>query len=342
MTQPAKKILVVRNDKLGDFMLAFPSFALLKQSQPDAEVHALVPRYTQPMAELCPWIDRVIVDPGKKSGILAFATLLWRVRAEKYGAIVSLFSTTRVGWLVWLVRIPYRLAPATKIAQIFYNVRLTQRRSRSEKPEYEFNLDLVRRYLTDHNKASVSVSSPYLRFDAHEVAALKQNFCEQFGISTAQKLVFVHPGSGGSANNLSLAQYAQLASLLAKTVGVSVVITAGPGEEAMARRLVADLNHQGAVVYLYVSVLGLVAFAKHIAFSDLFVCGSTGPLHIAGALNRKTAAFYPRSRVMSSLRWQTINDRERQLAFAPAETAGETDMQSIDIAECARKISELL
>jgi hypothetical protein len=55
-------ILVIRNDKLGDFMLAWPAFSLIKQQYPDARITALVPAYTQPMAELCPWIDDVIID----------------------------------------------------------------------------------------------------------------------------------------------------------------------------------------------------------------------------------------------------------------------------------------
>ena len=45
-----KKILVVRNDKIGDFMLAWPSFAMLKASLPDCQVTALVPKYTVALA----------------------------------------------------------------------------------------------------------------------------------------------------------------------------------------------------------------------------------------------------------------------------------------------------
>jgi ADP-heptose:LPS heptosyltransferase len=43
-----KRILVVRNDKLGDFMLAWPALALLKQA--GCEVTVLVPEYTAPLA----------------------------------------------------------------------------------------------------------------------------------------------------------------------------------------------------------------------------------------------------------------------------------------------------
>ncbi|MGL5038258.1 MAG: glycosyltransferase family 9 protein, partial [Aeromonas sp.] len=40
-----KRILVVRNDKIGDFMLAWPSFAMLKSAM-KCHVTALVPAYT--------------------------------------------------------------------------------------------------------------------------------------------------------------------------------------------------------------------------------------------------------------------------------------------------------
>ena len=61
-----KRILVVRNDKIGDFMLAWPSFAMLKRSM-DCHVTALVPAYTAPLARLCPWIDEIILDPGSRA-----------------------------------------------------------------------------------------------------------------------------------------------------------------------------------------------------------------------------------------------------------------------------------
>ena len=69
MNNCPKNILVVRNDKLGDFMLAWPSFAALKQAFPDARIVALVPNYTRPIAELCPWIDEILIDPTESAGL---------------------------------------------------------------------------------------------------------------------------------------------------------------------------------------------------------------------------------------------------------------------------------
>src|SRR5690554_2162950 len=142
VTQQPPHILVVRNDKLGDFMLAWPALACIKSAVPEARISVLVPSYTAPLAELCPWIDQVIIDPGNNGDKTAQSKLLSRLRSECFTALLTLFSTPRTGWLGWRAGIPYRLAPATKWAQLFYNHRVVQRRSRSAKPEYIYNIEL--------------------------------------------------------------------------------------------------------------------------------------------------------------------------------------------------------
>lgn len=329
------KILVVRNDKLGDFMLAWPAFAALKLSLPESRIDALVSGYTADIARLCPHIDNVIVDPGADADSRDFAGTLLEAR---YDAAITLFSTGRIGWLLWRARIPTRVAPATKLAQFFHNARLTQRRSRSEKPEYAYNVDLVRHFLAGLGLPCREGHPPWLVFPHDETQALRRRFCAAHGIDATQRLVFLHPGSGGSANNLDIGQYARLGLALESADGHHLVISAGPGEIDKANELSGRLSRVGPTVYH--STAGLEAFAHHIAFCDLFISGSTGPLHIAGALNCNTAAFYPRRRSSTALRWQTLNEDRRRLAFAPPDRAGESDMSRIDTGEAARLISE--
>jgi ADP-heptose:LPS heptosyltransferase len=339
MTSDCKRILVVRNDKLGDFMLAYPAFALLKQSLPEAEVHALVPSYTREMAEVCPWIDHIITDPGQAQGTPGLLRVIKQLRARKLDSVITLFSTTRIGLAVYTAGIPLRLAPATKAAQLFYNHRLPQRRSRSEKPEYVYNLDLVRHYLQlQQYPAADNVHAPYLVFDQQEVAELKRTFCAANNLDGNLPMVFIHPGSGGSANNLSIDQYAQLAARLARDNAVNIVVTAGPGELEQTQQLVSMASVNNSAIYH--SQEGLKRFAQHIQFADIFISGSTGPLHIAGALNTPTAAFYPRRRSATSLRWQTLNTPDKRLAFSPPGDAEESDMSKIDVIEVAKKIAE--
>ena len=332
------KILVVRNDKLGDFMLIFPALALLKQSANNIHISVLIPQYTSDMTKVCPWIDDIIVDPGSDANFSEQYNLLKKLYEQQFDAIITLYSTTRIGFLAFLARIKYRLAPATKIAQIFYNHRLTQRRSKSLKPEYEYNLDLAIKYLSDIGISAKNIpKAPFLQFQDEEISKIRADFYEKNNLDINSKLIFIHPGTGGSATNLDLEQYANLAKNLKINNNYVFVITAGPAEIKYANKLSTLLENIPHIVYP--SSKGLLNFAKIIQLCDLFISGSTGPLHIAGALNKLTAAFYQRRLSATPLRWQTLNTEERRLAFTPPENEGESDMQKVDIAAAANAIN---
>ena len=342
------RIVIIRNDKLGDFMLAWPTFALIKQLWPETHLAALVPQYTAPMAELCPWIDEIIIDEPK----LGIWSLKRRLRTGRFDAMLTLFSTGRVALAGCLAAIPYRLAPATKLAQLCYNQRLKQRRSRSEKPEYGYNLDLALQLLADlHPDKATSVeypnndylptivARPLLQLD-DDATTMRNLFIQQHAIDDAARLIFIHPGTGGSANNLSPQQYAQLALRLNSTATLVFCISAGPGEKETAREVATQIRNGGGTAILYASAEGLADFSRTLQLADLFISGSTGPLHIAAALDRATAAFYPRHRSATPLRWQTLNAPEKRLAFTPPEDGAAEDVSAIDIDAAARKISD--
>jgi len=335
----SKNILVVRNDKIGDFILSFPALAMLKTSIPDCHITVLVPNYTAELAIACKWIDKVIIDPGNKASMLQTLKFYKSLKILNFDVVITLFSTTRIGMGVFFAGIPYRLAPATKLAQVFYNYRLKQRRSQSIKPEYEYNSDLVRYFLAGRNITAKNYSNPpYLSFDNSSINQIHEVFCNTHKIPTSHKLIFVHPGSGGSASNLSLQQYALLINELDVPNGYSTVLTAGPGEEI----IISELSHLlGDIPHIkYISTEGLRRFSEHIQFCDLFISGSTGPLHIAGALNRPTVAFYPRRRSAIPLRWQTLNTPDKRLAFTPPASAEDSDMSKIDLSAATEIIRE--
>jgi len=336
-----EKILVIRNDKLGDFMLAWPAISLLKRQYPDTCITALVPRYTRPVANLCPWIDGVIIDDQHESTLADALHLSRLIRSERFDASISLFSETRTALAVWLARVPVRLGPATKLAQVFLNRRLRQHRSRSDKPEYEYNTDLVRYFVELQGDEPLSVQAPpFLQFDPDEVTRKKRVYLHEQKIDDDRKLVFIHAGSGGSANNLSLQQFAELADRIDQAGRFHFVLTAGPDELGPTNALSALIKNTRHSIYH--STEGLVKFSQFIAICDLFISGSTGPLHIAGALNVPTAAFYPARQSATSLRWRTLNEESIRIAFSPENFHGENDMQTIDMACCADRVIELL
>ncbi|MCE9662159.1 glycosyltransferase family 9 protein [Halomonas sp. M5N1S17] len=340
------RILVVRNDKVGDFMLAWPALACLKAAAPTLHVSVLVPTYTAPLARLCPWVDEVILDPGVDAGRDAQRSLLERLRAGRFAALLTLYSTPRIGWLGWRAGIPLRLAPATKWAQLFYNHRVTQRRSRSTRPEYVYNIELADALLLALGMAPAArPDPPYWPLPAGTATAQRAFLGQELGIATSRPWVYLHAGSGGSAVNLTPGQYAELARLIDERAGEDRpiwVMTAGPGEEATAGELRDRLVVDGLEAVVLPPRKGLGDFAMALAAADLFIAGSTGPLHIAGCLDRPTAGFYPARRSATPLRWQTCNSESRRLAFSPPTGAAESDMATIDLDAAASAISDLV
>lgn len=334
-----KKLLVVRNDKIGDFVLAWPSFVMLKQSLADTEITALVTEQTAPLAELCPWIDRVVIDCGSSAGSNLQKKLHRRLRKQKYDGYLCFNPTLRNAWLGFRAGIRARYAPSASFANILFNHRVKQRRGLSAKPEFEHNLELTRFLLESKGVPVVSNNLPFLRFTPEQIAARRER---EFANQQSRHLVMVHIGSGGSASNLSFEQYLNLIECLSQLLpGRCFVITAGPGELVKAQEMVSALDKRGVCAQLHYAEQSLVAFCEVIACAELFIAASTGPLHIAGGLDVPTVGFYPDSPVNTAVRWRTLNSEGAHLPITPPYgELSQEDMIFINTSDAAVTIAE--
>jgi heptosyltransferase-1 len=69
--------------------------------------------------------------------------------------------------------------------------------------------------------------------------------------------------------------------------GLPSLVNYGPGEEAIARAVVA--HSQGTATALFASLPELVAFTRR---ARLFIGGDTGPMHLAAALHVPVVALF--------------------------------------------------
>jgi len=313
------RILVIRNDKLGDFMLAWPALKTLREASPENHISVLVPEYTADIARICPWVDEVVIDPGKGHKKKLFKNL----NEARFDVVLTLYSTGRIGKAVFRAGIPLRIAPATKWAQIFYNVRISQRRSRSEKPEYIYNQEMAEYLTTRLNQFHASAKPPYWPLPDDTRNKQIQRLAKETGLDTRKTWWFFHPGSGGSAVNLSAERYIKLIQKITTchppslTKHIQWIVTWGPGEEENARHIQKTLKQEGIDAYLMPPRPELDEFALTLSAGSGMIAGSTGPLHIAGCLNLATIGFYPSKRSATALRWQTCNTPSKRLAFSP-------------------------
>ena len=178
-----------------------------------------------------------------------------------------------------------------------------------------------------------------MQFSEQEITTQKTKLAKLLDISTACKWVFVHSSTGGSATSLSLEQYATLLNNLTEHFDCQVILTAGKGEEERANTL-ASLLTQNAVVYAQND--GLQDFSRSIACADLFIAGSTGPLHIAGALNVPTIGFYPSRLSAQPQRWRPINAEGKHLAFMPPLAKDRASQMNLSLISIEKALKEII
>ena len=293
-------ILVVRTDKLGDFITSLPAIYILKKDNPSNKIIVCVASLNEKLAKSCSFIDSVIVD-NKDESVFKFAN---RLKTYNIDISFTLFSNTRVALAQFLANIPTRVAPATKIAQIFYNKRIKQRRSQVKMTEFEYNIDLIKNFFKN---IDTTYKQPLLTFkDSKDIF---KKFKQKYSIS--KDIIAFHVGFGGSSDaNLTLDEYVFLINKVIKKGKYQVVLTFGPDEKELLKTMQKKLNSQNIIYYL--SNNGVVEFAKLISNFKLFVSTSTGTYHLASAVGTKTLTFFASSLFASPKRWRSIGSKENQ------------------------------
>ncbi|WP_373036178.1 glycosyltransferase family 9 protein [Sulfurimonas sp.] len=295
-------ILVCRTDKLGDFITALPTMYVLKHHNPGNRIIACVAPLNKTLAESCDFIDEVIVDGGQ--GIWNFASEL---RALKIDASITLFSNTRIAFAQFLAQIPKRIAPATKIAQIFYTNRVKQRRSEVKMAEFEYNLQLTKTLFP-----TIDLKYRHTLLEFTDAKKIYEIFCINNDIE--KEIIAFHVGFGGSSDaNWNLDEYEELIHAVLIQNKYQVVLTFGPDEKELYEEM--QTRFMAYNVVLYFSQESITYFAKLISNFKLFVSTSTGTYHLASLVGTPTMTFFADTLFASSKRWKSVGDEKKQQHF---------------------------
>lgn len=291
------KILISRNDKLGDFVLATPVFYALKKYNPDLILCALVSPLGKEIASKLDVIDEIIVDEGDSS-----TDLSKKIKAFNPDIALTIFSTFRIGLAIFLAGVGFRVAPATKLAQIFYNYRKKQKRSKVAMREFEYNLDLLTMI---NEKIDTSFEKPLWNVGSLEST---EKLRSELGVS-GKKVIGFHAGFGGSSiGNITKEEYIELGKIAFKA-GIVPMFTFGPDEYKMREEIEEKVDYDAV---FYESKDGVWEFTKLLSTLEAFVCTSTGTLHLAGAVNTPTFAFFGDTLIASAKRWGTLSEEKNQ------------------------------
>lgn len=314
-----RNILIVRTDRIGDVVLSLPLARIIKQHYPKAKVTFLVRAYTKALVENNYFIDEVIILKEESTKIL-IAENIKQLKKKNFDTAIIVYPTFKIALITFLSGIKYRVGSGYRLYSFLFNKKVYEHRKDAVKHELEYNLSLLSQLGINHIGGTNNVS---FDLDVNKSSLNKvESLLGSLGINNKEKFVIIHPGSGGSAVDLPVEKFIELVKMLSDKK-IKIVLTGSENEKEICNQLV--LNE---LIFNLAGELNLEELIALISKCSLLIANSTGPIHIAAALDKYTFGFYPKVKVCSAKRWGPYT--EKKFIYEP-----EIECNNCSVEQCA-------
>ncbi len=308
------KVLIVRQDKLGDVLLTTPLPTAIKRSSPNTEVHVMVQPAWRDIFDRHPHVDDVVTTTYKP-GLPEYPGVIGTLKRGGYDAVIlckedSGAHTTCAAW----AGIPARVGFTHK----GYGKKLT-RNLFDEFSEVRHEVD----WLIRMGEAAIGglLEGGPLVFNP----TLSEQAKADELLDGLDGFFLVAPTTGGTSRSWGAAQYRDVTQKLIERTELTAIITGAQGESE-AEQVAADLPD--ALNLVGQLTLGeLAAVQKRARF---LVSGSTGAMHLAAA--QATPIMLIETRIdadKASQRWAPWQT-EHEIALPEVFANGESRDPSVD------------
>ena len=274
-----RKILVMRMDRLGDFVITTPLLKALKKDFPFSEITLLARRDICELAETQPWIDDCIACE-RPAFLFSFLKLARKVKGCRFDLVIDCLKdyTLMTAVIAYASCAPYRLGFDVAKRGIFFNLKVSP--TDGERTMAEETLALARRLGIISND-----SKPEIIIDRADKPAI-DDFMNANGIMGKSFFVGIHPAGFYPSQRWSSANFAELIDRLSKSCGINVVLMGDKNDMGLLN-VIKDM----AIIKPYIfCAKSLNLLAALIDKLDLFIGNNSGPLHMAAALGKMTVS----------------------------------------------------
>ena len=287
------RLLVVRNDNVGDVLCCTPAIRALRKTFPRAYLAALVVGYSQDAITGNPDLDEVFIyekakhRPDRSRAISLFKQLQVERSLKKKGfdlaiGLRSSFSWAEA-WLVYFTGAPFRLGYDPGLGRnrefaFFYNLRVP---AAPQAHEVERALYLVGTLGVQPAEKHMTVTIPRAERE------MAESFLQQEKIYP-RNLIGFHLSSRLPANRWSPEKFVGLAARLIREEGKKVVLTWGPGDEPKAEEVQKRVG-EGAFLFPTPSFKRLGAIQQQ---CRAFVSPDGGAMHFSTAVGTPTVGLF--------------------------------------------------
>lgn len=290
-------ILISRTDGIGDVVLTLPVAGVIKHYFAGSKVLFLGKSYTKAVIDLCTDVDEFINWDEIEKNPTEVCNILQNKHID---IVIHVFPNKKTAKICKKAGIKYRIGTSHRLYNWLFCNRLAHfSRRNSEEHESILNLNLLEKVSGFKNTISFDEIGNFLHLDVQKVSSCADSLLED---DNYFKLI-LHPKSKGSAREWGLENFNLLIKSLDKTK--FRIFVCGTEEEGQKFRKDLFATHYDNV-YDLSGKLSLAQYISLIASSNALVAASTGPLHIAGALNKHAIGLFPPIRPMNPGRWQPI------------------------------------
>lgn len=296
-----RRILVIKPDHLGDVLLATPVLRALRQRHPVAHIVALVGPWSEVMLARNPDINALLtlrfpgfdrqrtIVHGLSSLVQPYLLLLRYAALLRAGNFDTALLLRDDHWwgaaLALLAGIPRRVGYAVPECRPFLTTALPWHPAEHVTVQ---GLNLVN--ALGNWQAQEPVPSANLHFaPAPTDTAWAAGWLARHGVEPHQRLVVMHPGTGGAAKLWLPERWVAVADVLGQLPDVRLLLTGGPGEETLVQTLAAHMRHPPLMLVGEASVRQLAAL---LARAALVLGVDSGPLHIAVSQDTPTIHLF--------------------------------------------------
>jgi ADP-heptose:LPS heptosyltransferase len=276
----AKRILVLRLDRLGDFLTTLPALEALRLAAPDAHIELGVGSWNEPIARRLSFVDavRIVDTPWAAWGQrVRFADAREALAGDPPDLAIDFQGDVRVVLLMAMTQAKLRAGYGDTGGAYLLTHRARWNETRSW---YWQNLELVRT-LFPHVEERMQPVNFVTQEDRRRAGALLEGAPPR-----PAPLVGIHPSAGRALKQWEAEKFAALVDAMANEA--RVVVTGSSADRELVDAIAAKATSRPE------TLLGadLATFAALVERFDVFVTGDTGPMHLSHAVGTANVAIF--------------------------------------------------
>ena len=274
-----KNILVVRNDRFGEFLLNIPALRALKETFSDAMLIMVIDPYTRELAESIPFIDEII-EWGRQGHSLSEKLQLINLLRKKSIDMAIMFNPAKdFNIMTRFAGIPIRVGYDRKWGFLLTH-KIKDRKHLGEKHEIEYNLELA---------SLVDAKTKDLTLSISIEDSIIDDLLKDAGIENNDNLVALHPWTSDPIKQWPLQNFSELAKRLIREQDMRVIIIGGKDE--LTKSIEFSRNIDSNLINLTARTT-LTQLAALLEKCKLLISGDSGPVHLACAVGTKVLAIF--------------------------------------------------